>query len=164
MLFSHIAILTGAGISAESGIPVFRSEDGLWEQHKVEDVATYEGFMRDKTLVHNFYNKMRRELKERKPNAGHIAITHLQEEMEKQRTALGNDMDDLAKTFIQENYNNVLGTGVFLMLCNGFPYPVLTPIMEEIINDAPDSFKNNPMIKEYVSVARSNMDKLQAVQ
>lgn len=76
----------------------------------------------------------------------------IQEEMEKQRTALGNDMDDLAKTFIQENYNNVLGTGVFLMLCNGFPYPVLTPIMEEIINDAPDSFKNNPMIKEYVSV------------
>ena len=50
------------------------------------------------------------------------------------------------------------------MLCNGFPYPVLTPIMEEIINDAPDSFKNNPMIKEYVSVARSNMDKLQAAQ
>ena len=88
----------------------------------------------------------------------------MEEEMEKQRTALGNDMDDLAKTFIQENYNNVLGTGVFLMLCNGFPYPVLTPIMEEIINDAPDSFKNNPMIKEYVSVARSNMDKLQAVQ
>lgn len=88
----------------------------------------------------------------------------IQEEMEKQRTALGNDMDDLAKTFIQENYNNVLGTGVFLMLCNGFPYPVLTPIMEEIINDAPDSFKNNPKIKEYVSVARSNMDKLQAVQ
>ena len=88
----------------------------------------------------------------------------IQEEMEKQRTALGNDMDDLAKTFIQENYNNVLGTGVFLMLCNGFPYPILTPIMEEIINDAPDSFKNNPMIKEYVSVARSNMDKLQAVQ
>ena len=88
----------------------------------------------------------------------------IQEEMEKQRTALGNDMDDLAKTFIQENYNNVLGTGVFLMLCNGLPYPVLTPIMEEIINDAPDSFKNNPMIKEYVSVARSNMDKLQAVQ
>ena len=57
----------------------------------------------------------------------------IQEEMEKQRTALGNDMDDLAKTFIQENYNNVLGTGVFLMLCNGFPYPILTPIMEEII-------------------------------
>ena len=63
--------------------------------------------------------------------------------MEKQRTALGNDMDDLAKTFIQENYNNVLGTGVFLMLCNGFPYPVLTPIMEEIINDAPDSLKQS---------------------
>lgn len=98
MLFSHIAILTGAGISAESGIPVFRSEDGLWEQHKVEDVATYEGFMRDKTLVHNFYNKMRRELKERKPNAGHLAITHLQEEMEKRGGSV---------TIITQNIDNL---------------------------------------------------------
>ena len=88
----------------------------------------------------------------------------IQEEMEKQRTALGKDMDELAKSFIEENYDNVLGAGVFLMLCNGFPYPVLTPVMEEIVNNAPESFKNNPMIKEYVSVARSNMDKLQAVQ
>lgn len=84
--------------------------------------------------------------------------------MEKQRSALGKDMDELAKSFIEENYDNVLGAGVFLMLCNGFPYPVLTPVMEEIVNNAPESFKNNPMIKEYVSVARSNMDKLQAVQ
>ena len=88
----------------------------------------------------------------------------IQEEMEKQRSALGKDMDELAKSFIEENYDNVLGAGVFLMLCNGFPYPVLTPVMEEIVNNAPESFKNNPMIKEYVSVARSNMDKLQAVQ
>lgn len=88
----------------------------------------------------------------------------IQEEMERQRNDLGRDMDDLAKTFIQENYNNVLGAGVFLMLCNGLPYPVLTPLMEEIIDDAPDTFKNNPMIRDYVSAARSNMDKLQAVQ
>ena len=58
----NIVILTGAGISAESGIPVFRSETGLWEEHRVEDVATYEGFLRDRTLVHNFYNGMRRKL------------------------------------------------------------------------------------------------------
>lgn len=96
--FTHIAILTGAGISAESGIPVFRSEDGLWEQHRVEDVATYEGFMRDKTLVHNFYNTMRRSLKERVPNAGHLAITKLQSEMEKRGgsvTIITQNIDDL---------------------------------------------------------------------
>ena len=68
MQYSRIAVLTGAGISAESGVPVFRSEDGLWEQHRIEDVATYEGFARDPVLVHNFYNKMRQELKSRVPN------------------------------------------------------------------------------------------------
>lgn len=50
----NIVVLTGAGISAESGIPVFRSETGLWEQHRVEDVATYDGFVRNKNLVHDF--------------------------------------------------------------------------------------------------------------
>lgn len=98
MKFAHIAILTGAGISAESGIPVFRSETGLWEQHRVEDVATYEGFMRNKTLVHNFYNKMRRELKERVPNQGHLAITQLQNELEKKGgsvTIITQNIDDL---------------------------------------------------------------------
>lgn len=96
--FAHIAVLTGAGISAESGIPVFRSEDGLWEQHRVEDVATYEGFMRNKTLVHEFYNKMRRELKERVPNAGHLALTKLQREIAARGgkvTIITQNIDDL---------------------------------------------------------------------
>lgn len=76
----NIVILTGAGISAESGIPVFRSETGLWEEHRVEDVATYEGFLRDRTLVHNFYNGMRRKLSSVKPNEAHKALTRLQNE------------------------------------------------------------------------------------
>ena len=76
----NIVILTGAGISAESGIPVFRSETGLWEEHRVEDVATYEGFLRDRTLVHNFYNGMRRKLSGVKPNEAHKALTRLQNE------------------------------------------------------------------------------------
>ena len=84
MKYKNIVILTGAGVSAESGIPVFRSEDGLWERHKVEDVATYEGFMRNKTLVHEFYNKMRLSLPSKEPNAAHKAIAHLQEEWQKQ--------------------------------------------------------------------------------
>lgn len=79
MVFNRIFVLTGAGISAESGIPVFRSETGLWENHNVNDVATYAGFKRDKTLVHNFYNTMRQSLKTKEPNAGHLALTKLQE-------------------------------------------------------------------------------------
>ena len=80
---SNIVVLTGAGISAESGIPVFRSETGLWEQERVEDVATYDGFLRDKTKVHEFYNKMRRSLKDKAPNPAHLALTKLQQEYPK---------------------------------------------------------------------------------
>ena len=76
----NIVVLTGAGISAESGIPVFRSETGLWEQHRVEDVATYDGFVRNKNLVHDFYNSMRQKLKNITPNAAHIALAKLEKE------------------------------------------------------------------------------------
>ena len=55
----RIVVLTGAGISAESGIPTFRAADGLWENHRVEDVATPEGFARNPDLVHRFYNERR---------------------------------------------------------------------------------------------------------
>ncbi len=82
-MFSDIVILTGAGISAESGIPVFRSETGLWEELRVEDVAEYDGFVRNPTLVHNFYNKMRASLKDKKPNPAHLALSRLQQEWPK---------------------------------------------------------------------------------
>ena len=81
-------------------------------------------------------------------------------EINKEREKLTGEMNDLVKTFIQDNYENVLGPGVFLMLCNGFPYPLLTPLMEEIVDKAPDSFKNHSLIKEYVEVARENMQKM----
>ena len=73
-----IFILTGAGVSAESGIPTFRSSEGLWEGHRVEDVATPEGFDRDPHLVHEFYNERRRHLSLVEPNAAHQAIARLQ--------------------------------------------------------------------------------------
>lgn len=86
----------------------------------------------------------------------------IQREITKEREKLAAEMNKLAKDFIQSNYDNVLGPGVFIMLCNNFPYPVVTPLIEEIIDGAPDSFKNNPLVKDYMSVARSNMEKLQA--
>lgn len=85
-------------------------------------------------------------------------------EIEKQRAELLSEMNKLTKNFIQSNYDNVLGPGVFIMICNGLPYPILTPLMEEIIDEAPESFKNDPMIEEYVSVARSNMDKIKSAK
>ena len=69
-----LVVLTGAGMSAESGISTFRDSDGLWEKYRVEDVATPEGFAADPELVLNFYNQRRRELLNTKPNAGHIGL------------------------------------------------------------------------------------------
>ncbi|MBQ8443548.1 MAG: hypothetical protein IJX29_09345, partial [Bacteroides sp.] len=77
-----------------------------------------------------------------------------------EREKLSKEMDALVKTFIQDNYENVLGPGVFIMLCNAFPYPLLTPLMEEIVDNAPDSFKSHDLIKEYLESARENMEKL----
>lgn len=78
MKFRNIVILTGAGISAESGLGTFRGSGGLWENHRVEDVATPEAFQRDPELVHRFYNARRRNLGDVKPNAAHIALARLE--------------------------------------------------------------------------------------
>lgn len=84
----------------------------------------------------------------------------IEREINKEREKLSKEMDALVKTFIQDNYENVLGPGVFIMLCNAFPYPLLTPLMEEIVDNAPDSFKSHDLIKEYLESARENMEKL----
>ena len=76
-----LVVLTGAGMSAESGISTFRDSDGLWEKYRVEDVATPEGFAADPELVLNFYNQRRRELLNTKPNAGHIGLADLEQEI-----------------------------------------------------------------------------------
>lgn len=78
--YQNIVILTGAGISAESGLATFRSADGLWNNHRVEDVASVEGFQRNPELVHDFYNNLKEEVQKAKPNPAHRAITHLQQE------------------------------------------------------------------------------------
>lgn len=73
-----IVILTGAGISAESGLGTFRDKDGLWTRHRIEDVATPEGFARDPDLVHGFYNARRAQAAAAAPNAAHRALARLQ--------------------------------------------------------------------------------------
>ena len=75
-----LAVLTGAGVSAESGITTFRDSDGLWENHKVEDVASIEGWYRNPSLVLDFYNERRAQLPTVRPNAAHIAIAELEKD------------------------------------------------------------------------------------
>lgn len=74
----NIVVLTGAGMSAESGIATFRDSGGLWDQYKVEDVATPEGFARNPQLVLDFYNRRRRETIDAKPNQGHLLLASLE--------------------------------------------------------------------------------------
>lgn len=74
-----IVVLTGAGVSAESGISTFRDADGLWEGHDVMEVATPQGWAKNQELVLKFYNDRRRQLKEVEPNAAHIALKQLEE-------------------------------------------------------------------------------------
>ena len=76
----HIVVLTGAGVSAESGVSTFRDSDGLWENYKVEDVASIEGWYRNPSLVLDFYNQRRRQLADVCPNAAHRAIAELEGE------------------------------------------------------------------------------------
>ncbi len=73
-----LVVLTGAGISAESGIPTFRASDGLWENHAIEDVATPEGFRKNPALVLRFYNERRAKLDQVEPNEGHKILARLE--------------------------------------------------------------------------------------
>lgn len=77
-----IAVLTGAGISAESGIKTFRDAGGLWEGHRVMDVATPEGWQKNPKLVLDFYNQRRRQLQEVQPNLGHQILSQLETDFE----------------------------------------------------------------------------------
>ena len=91
----NIVILTGAGVSAESGLATFRGPDGLWEGHRVEDVATPEAFERDPALVHAFYDARRARLGTVKPNAAHLALARLDAEWPGELQLVTQNVDDL---------------------------------------------------------------------
>jgi NAD-dependent deacetylase len=88
-----LVVLTGAGISAESGIRTFRDADGLWENHRIEDVATPEAWRRNPALVLQFYNQRRAQLHEVQPNAGHYALVELEKHFDV--TVITQNVDDL---------------------------------------------------------------------
>ena len=90
-----IVILTGAGISAESGIDTFRDAGGLWERHRIEDVATPEGFARDPDLVQRFYDARREALQKVEPNPAHVALARLEQEFAGDLLIVTQNVDDL---------------------------------------------------------------------
>lgn len=92
---SNIVILTGAGISAESGLATFRGPDGLWEGHRVEDVATPEAYARDPVLVQRFYDARRANLKTVVPNAAHEALARLDAAWPGEVLIVTQNVDDL---------------------------------------------------------------------
>lgn len=90
-----VVILTGAGISAESGLGTFRAEGGLWAQHRIEDVATPEGFARDPKRVVDFYNARRAQAAEAEPNEGHKALARLEADFPGEVILVTQNVDDL---------------------------------------------------------------------
>src|SRR5262245_49524483 len=92
---TRVAVLTGAGVSAESGVPTFRASDGLWEGHRIEDVASPDGFDRDPRLVWNFYNARRANVARVQPNAGHLALANLERRFGNRFTLATQNVDGL---------------------------------------------------------------------
>ena len=107
--YKSIVILTGAGISAESGLATFRSSNGLWNNHRVEDVATIEAFQRNPEFVHDFYNQMKPELLAAKPNPAHLALTKLQDNYPAPVSIITQNVDTLHEKAKSRNIYHIHG-------------------------------------------------------
>jgi NAD-dependent deacetylase len=117
----NIVILTGAGISAESGLATFRASDGLWEGHRVEEVATPEGFASDPELVHAFYNARRAQLFDVEPNAAHHALARLDAEWPGELLIVTQNVDDLHERAGAKRLLHMHGGGrsAWCLTCDG---------------------------------------------
>ena len=91
----NVVILTGAGISSESGLKTFRDDDGLWEGHRVEEVATPEAFAANPSLVHTFYNLRRQQLLSVEPNSAHLALADFESQHQGEFLLITQNVDDL---------------------------------------------------------------------
>lgn len=107
--YNRIVFLTGAGISQESGISTFRSETGLWNNHRVEDVATIEAYYKNQDYVHDFYNQMRPDLWDKKPNSAHLAITKLQQNYDGEVFIITQNIDTLHEKAKSKNIYHIHG-------------------------------------------------------
>lgn len=112
----HIVVLTGAGISAESGLGTFRDKDGLWSQYDLEDVATPEGFARNPSLVLDFYNMRRRNAAEAAPNRAHHALAALSARPDIQLDIVTQNIDDLHEQGGSADVIHIHGS-IFEALC-----------------------------------------------
>jgi NAD-dependent deacetylase len=114
-----VAVLTGAGVSAESGVATFRDAGGLWEGHRVEDVATPEAFQRDPILVWRFYNARRANLRSVKPNPGHFALAALEQRLGSDRfTVVTQNVDGLHRAAGSRNVLEIHGS-IARIRCTG---------------------------------------------
>lgn len=109
MLYKNIVILTGAGVSAESGVRTFRDNGGLWEEHRVEDVATPEAFARNPDLVQRFYNLRRAQLNDIEPNQAHLALARLEREFDGEVTVVTQNVDNLHERAGSQNVIHMHG-------------------------------------------------------
>lgn len=114
MIKMKLVILSGAGLSAESGIQTFRDADGLWNDHSVDEVATLVGFTENPEMVHAFYNQRRREAGKAKPNAAHLALASLDTLSGAEVLHVTQNIDDLCE---QAGSCNVLHMHGELMKC-----------------------------------------------
>jgi NAD-dependent deacetylase len=112
----RIVVLTGAGISAESGVPTFRDADGLWEKHDPMDIATPEAFARDPALVYRFYNERRNRLSSVKPNDAHSALAKLEKHFPGEVFLVTQNVDDLHERGGSEQVCHMHGR-LHAMLC-----------------------------------------------
>ena len=131
-----LVVLTGAGISAESGIKTFRDADGLWEGHDVMEVASYDGWLKIKALVLDFYNQRRRQLHKVKPNRGHIVLAELEKDFDVH--IITQNVDNLHE---QAGSSKVLHLhGELLKVCSDCnpPFQILSWQHDLVIGDVDD--------------------------
>ena len=115
-----VVVLTGAGVSAESGLKTFRDNDGLWENHRVEDVATPEAFSRDPDTVYRFYNQRREQLisGEVHPNKAHFALAELEQALGENFLLVTQNVDDLHERAGSKNVLHMHGELLSARCCN----------------------------------------------
>ena len=115
---SRVCVLTGAGVSAESGVPTFRASDGLWEGHRIEDVASPMGFQRDPRLVWDFYNARRANVRTVRPNPGHHALVRLEARSGTRFTLVTQNVDGLHRVAGTKNLLEIHGS-LYRTRCTG---------------------------------------------